>query len=760
MNASTNTTVPKGILANLKNDFTAAISVSLVALPLSLGIAVASGVAPMSGLLAAIIGGFVTTLFRGGHLTINGPAAGLIAAIFMAIGALNDFDASGALVPGSGIRYTLAAIMVAGGLQVFMGFFKLGRFAEIFPSSVISGILAAIGVIIFGKQIHQAMGTAPETSHIVDTLLAVIPELQNINPVIALISILGVGLLIFHSKISYKLFHFLPAPMWVLLISIPLVYYFNFFESHEFVFFGKTYNLGPEYLIDIPSNPLAYQEWMIFPDFGKIHTYPFWLAVISITLIGSITTLVCAKAVDKLDPYKRKTDLNKDLMAVGLSSIVSAAIGGLPIIAVIVRSTVNIQNNARTKWSNFYHGFLLLVFVLLLADVISMVPLAALAAILVFTGFKLASPKVFKDAYEKGMEQFIFVVTTLVITLQTDQLWGIIGGIAITLIIHILLSRIPVRTFFSMMVNFKPELHKVDDKNYVLDIKGVANFIGLLKINPILNEVPSDANLIIDCRESRLVDLTVLETFYDFKRRLDANGGSLQIKGLDKHVSSSKHKMALRCNSEALERKLTERQEKLKSLADTNKASFKRGYEITNPILHSFDYFNSRTIELQYNFIQGNFANLNNVNWEVSDLIYDEGALMAIEVYHTTILTLELPFEMPKFIVDKEGFLDKLVDRFKAFSSQQQKDFNMFMDYSDKFVVQTETKEDASKVFTPDFVAFLESDLNYHIECNGKALYIFRQLRLAKPTDIDKMIQFSESLLNVLSQKNKENLVH
>ncbi|MFT5833899.1 MAG: MFS superfamily sulfate permease-like transporter, partial [Cognaticolwellia sp.] len=400
----------KGLTDNWRSDLLAAISVSLVALPLGLGIAVASGAEPISGLISAIIGGIVVTLFRGSHLAINGPAAGLIAVILGGIATLDDGS-------GQTFNYVLAAITIAGGLQVLLGLLKLGKVAEIIPSSVIQGIMVAIGIIIFASQIHVALGTTTTFKNPIDKIIDVFYQVQNIHISIFIIALIGLLLLIFIPKIEVRLFQFFPASLWVLVVSIPLVYLFNHL--------GGSFTIDKKFLINIPTN-LA--DALMFPNFSRINTLNFWLVVISITLIASIQTLAMAKAVDKLDPYKRKSNLDKDLIGVGIGTMVSGAIGGLPIITVIVRSTVNIHNNARTKWSNFYHGLLLIVFLIVLAPVIKLVPLAALAAILVHIGFKLASPDVFKQIYSMGIEQILFMVTTTVITLYTDLLIGILCG--------------------------------------------------------------------------------------------------------------------------------------------------------------------------------------------------------------------------------------------------------------------------------------------------------------------------------------------
>ena len=243
-----------------------------------------------------------------------------------------------------------------------------------------------------------------------------------------------------------------------------------FFSEHDISFFGNDYIVGPDFLIEIPDDPL---ECIMYPDFAMVGTFPFWLTVISITLIASVETLASARAVDKLDPYKRTTNLNKDLIGVGLSTMVSGALGGLPIITVIVRSTVNVNNNAKTKWSNLYHGIFLILFVVLFAPILQSIPLAALAAILVHTGFKLASPSVFKHAYDQGVEQLLFLLSTLIITLYTDLLIGIFGGVLVTLILHILLAKVGIIPFFKMIYRSKSKVYLLENGVYNVKLRGV-----------------------------------------------------------------------------------------------------------------------------------------------------------------------------------------------------------------------------------------------------------------------------------------------
>lgn len=729
----------KGLKENWRGDLSAAISVSLVALPLALGIAVASGVSPMAGVLSAIIGGVVTTFFRGGHLAINGPAAGLIAVI---LGGLVALDGN--------INYVLAAIVISGGIQVVLGFLKMGRFAKLLPSSVLHGILAAIGVIIFAKQAHYALGTTSSADTTIGAIVDIFRKLPEVNPFVFLVAFIGLLVLVFYKKIKNKLIQAIPAPMWVLLLSIPVVFGFDFFTEHSISFLGNTYGVGPSLLIDIPKNPL---DSIMHPDFGMIATLPFWLTVLSVTTIASVETLASARAVDKLDPHKRTTNLNKDLIGVGLSTMVSGALGGLPIITVIVRSTVNVNSNAKTKWSNFYHGIFLILFVLILAPVLRSIPLAALAAILVHTGFKLASPKVFKHAYDQGVEQLLFLSSTLIITLFTDLLYGIVGGILVTLLLHMLLAKVGFLPFFRKIYKSGSKVYQLENGTYEVKLKGIANFLYALKLDKLLENVPLGATVRIDMSQTRLVDLSIMENLIEFKRIHENSGGDVKLMGLDNHVASTSHNRALKIITGRVKKRITKRQIRLQKLAITNGWTFDKEVDWNTSYLRNFHFFDSRPIEMKTNSLQGIDA-VNNANWEIADIVFDEGALMALEVYQTTVQIIKVPVAIPKFIIDKEGFFDKVFSGVTVFSGGKGDiDFKKYSGFSNKFQLSGEDEKAVKTFFKEDLIRFLENNEIHHIESNGEALMIFKYLHVARTDEVNSMLSFATNLLKHMDLK-------
>jgi len=737
----------KGLVENWQSDLIAAVSVSLIALPLSLGIALAAGAPAMAGIFSAVVGGVVTTLYRGGHISVNGPAKGVIAVILLGIALMDDGS-------GQAFNYVLAAIVVSGAIQVILGILKLGRLADIFHSSVIHGLLAAIGIIIFAKQIHVALGTKSDSPSIIQNLIDAVMYLPQANPFVVIIALTGLLLLLFHSKISYRFFHILPAPMWVIALSIPFVYLFNFFDQHSISFLGKAYDVGPNLLLDIPGNIM---DSVMHPNFGMINTIEFWTTVLSLLIITSIESLAIAKAVDKIDPYKRKTDLNKDLTGIGLSTMVAGMIGGLPIIAVIIRSTVNIHNGAKTKWSNMYQGLLLLVFILLLSPIMTKVPLCAFAILLVYTGFKLASPAVFRQVYNQGTEQLVFFLATMVLTLYTNLLIGLLGGLLLTLITHMLLAKVTIPEFFKLVYKSGSSLVKKQDGSFDLRIKGIANFLGILQIDKLVSQIPSGVNVNIDLSKTRLVGLTYMDYLVDFLKVQKDTGGEVIIQGLNSHVSSSTHNRALKISLSNTVAKLSARQTRLQNLASENDYDYASQVDWNTSYLKNFHFFEIRPLERKSNCLKGTFKDLG-ISWEIADVTFSEGAAFTAETFNTTLMTLKLNKKIPVFTMEKEGVFEKIFDRVMAFTGYKDIDFEMYPDFSNKFLIMGNKEAEIRSFFTDEIIRFFENHQIYHLESNGEALIIFDKIKLARTDETVAFIDYGKELASLLDEKtNKSN---
>ena len=730
----------KGFVENFQSDLIAAVSVSLIALPLSLGIALAAGAPAMSGILSAVVGGVVTTFFRGGHISINGPAKGVIAVILLGITLMDDGS-------GQAFNYVLGAIVVSGAIQTLLGLLKLGRLADIFHSSVILGILAAIGIIIFAKQIHVALGTHSESSNIVQNLIDAVLLIPETNPFVVLISLTGLIILLFHSKISFRLFQFFPAPIWVIALSIPFVYLFNFFDAQTLTFFGKSYDVGPSLLLEIPENIM---DSIMFPNFSMINTIEFWTTVFSLLIITSIESLAIAKAVDKIDPYKRKTDLNKDLTGIGLSTVAAGFVGGLPIIAVIIRSTVNIHNGAKTKWSNLYQGILLLVLIVVLGPLMRQVPLCAFAILLVFTGFKLASPGVFKQVYDHGPEQLIFFIFTMVLTLYTNLLVGLVGGLSLALATHMLLAKLPISQFFKMVYNSGSDLSQIAEERYELKIKGIANFLSIPKIDKLIKKIPDGVEVRVDLTDTKLVGITFMDYIVDYLKIQKTLGGNVVLEGLGSHVSYSTYNRALKISLKNAAVKLSPRQNRLKNLANEKDYRFNHEVDWNTSYLKQFHFFEIRPIERKSNSLIGQFDDTG-VSWQISDVTFNEGDAFSAETFNTTLIVLKLNKKIPVFTMEKEGLFEKIFDRVMALTGYKDIDFEMYPDFSRKFLITGKNESEIRSFFSKELVGFFEKNQIYHVESNGEAIIIFDKIKLARTDETISLIDYSRRLVQLLN---------
>ncbi len=529
-----------GLIENWRSDLLSGFLVFLIALPLCLGISMASGFPPSAGIITAIIGGLLVSRINGSFITINGPAAGLIVVVLGAVQELGEGNAM------AGYRYALAAIVVASVIQILMGFFKAGKLSSFFPASVIHSMLAAIGIIIMAKQIHVMLGTAPEKGSNLFSTIAQIPHsFLNPNHEIAIIGLTGLVILIIWSVVKNPILKMIPAPLIVVLAGIGLAKYFDLDHQHMYLFLPDAHFLphheetvGPVFLVAISEN---FMSSFYFPDFSKVASLEFWEAVISIALVGSLESLLSAMAVDKLDPYKRHSNLDRDLTAVGAGNLLAGLIGGLPMIAEIVRSSANVNNGAKTQWANFFHGAFLLLFVVLFPRLIHSIPLAALAALLVFTGFRLASPKSFATVLLIGKEQLFMFVVTIIGVLATDLLIGVGIGIVTKFAIH-MLRGVRLNNLFKIHFVIEPK----DDNTVVVSIVGAAIFSNFMSLKTALANLAPGKTVIFQLNNAYLIDHTVMEFIHDFQHNYEVVGGKCQFFGMELHDTFSEHPLSVR----------------------------------------------------------------------------------------------------------------------------------------------------------------------------------------------------------------------
>jgi MFS superfamily sulfate permease-like transporter len=490
---------------NLKYDLPAGCVVFLVALPLCLGVALASGAPLFSGLIAGMAGGLLVSLVSGSQLSVSGPAAGLTVIVFNAINQLGNYQGF------------LTAVVLAGCLQIVFGLLRGGVISAYFPTSVIKGMLAAIGLILIMKQIPHALGYDAsfegDESYMKESAISTIEELLEvfnyISPGATLVSAVALIILIAWESAFIKRTPFLGAIPGALIAVLWGVAY-NLLS----VKYLPAWSITEKHLVSLPvsQSPQDFWQLILFPDFSYLNNPQTYTIAATIAIIASLETLLSLEAVDKLDPLKRVAPTNRELIAQGIGNSVSGLLGGLPVTAVIVRSSANINAGARSKVSAFVHGLLLLVCVMFFAQYLNTIPLACLAAILLQTGYKLAKPKLFMEHYHKGSNQFTPFVATITAILITDLLKGIIIGIVIGL-------------YYVIRANHHAAISLTQSGNhYLLRLTKDVSFLNRALLRKLLTQVEDNAFLIIDGSQTQFIDHDILETIEDFiQSARDAN---------------------------------------------------------------------------------------------------------------------------------------------------------------------------------------------------------------------------------------------
>lgn len=499
------------IFSNLKYDLPASIVVFFVALPLCLGIALASGAPLFAGIIAGIVGGILVGAASGSALGVSGPAAGLAVIVLSYVTTLGSWESF------------LMAVVVAGFIQLLMGFLKLGTIAYYFPSSVIKGMLTGIGLIIIIKQIPHALGYNADFIGNEDFQQFngqnTFSELQNmlnyVTPGAIIIAVISLTVLIFWEQVlmkKHKIFTLLQGPLMVVIIGIIL---------------GKFAGLTADQIVTIPVSASVGEFFSQFtlPDFNQLRNLQIYGMALVIALVASLETLLCVEATDKLDPLKRVTPTNRELKAQGIGNIFSGLIGGLPITQVIVRSSANISFGGKSKTSTILHGVLLLVSAISIPKLLNMIPLASLACILLLVGYKLAKPSLFKQMYKLGWEQFLPFMVTILAMLFTDLLKGVALGV-ITSILYILYN------------NFRNSYQKIEDEEgrrkneHIITLAEEVSFLNKGSILRMLDQIPQNSKVIIDGTKSKFIDYDVVEIIQNFQINAKSKNIDLTVKGV------------------------------------------------------------------------------------------------------------------------------------------------------------------------------------------------------------------------------------
>ncbi len=497
----------------MKYDLPAGLSVFLVALPLCMGIALASGAPLSAGILSGIIGGLIVSLISGSQLAVSGPAAGLTTVVAASIAALGDY------------KIFLLAVIVAGFFQIILGVLKLGSIANYFPSAVIKGMLAAIGIILISKQIPIALGyDQPDfwTSGFLQLFSSknFLGNIKNFNHQITrgaiLITIVSLTALIVLQQPFAKKFKMIPAPLMAVVLGIIV----NLLLTNTV----SDFSLRPTQLVSIPSNIFSD---ISFPDLSKLFSdTEIWKYGVIIGLLATLETLLCIEAIDKLDKHNRITPVNRELVAQGIGNIACGLLGAIPITAVIVRGAANVDAGGRTKLSAFTHGLFLLLAVLLIPSLLNMIPYASLAAILLVTGYNLTKPKLYRNMWSLGWKQFLPFMITIIVILATDLLIGVSIGLLLSV-------------YFIVQNNFKAEykINKMMENGREVDyikLNSNVTFLNKVKFRDALDKIPEESMLTIDGSECNFIDYDILEIISEYENKARDRNIQVMLKGIKK----------------------------------------------------------------------------------------------------------------------------------------------------------------------------------------------------------------------------------
>ncbi|MFN5936969.1 MAG: SulP family inorganic anion transporter [Sphingobacteriales bacterium] len=501
----------KKYVQSIGADFPASIVVLLVALPLCLGIALGSQAPLFSGIIAGIVGGIVIGMLSGSHLSVSGPAAGLTVIVATAIGKLPAYEAF------------LLAVVIAGFLQILLGFFKAGILGDYVPNSVIKGMLAAIGLILILKQFPHLVGYDKASFEgnesfndpAGNTFTGIFTSFNYVDSAAILIGSISLFMLILWESKSFKNQKFLtyiPGPLVVVIVGTGI---------NEWL---KQYNpamaLGTFHLVSLPvaASLQEFTGFFRFPDIKFLSDPNVWTTAVTLAIVASLETLLGIEAVDKLDPYKRVTPTNRELKAQGVGNAISGFLGGLPLTSVIVRSSANVSSGAKSKMSTIYHGALMLLSVIFIPAILNKIPLSALAAILIFTGYKLAKIPLMREFYNKGWDQFVPFIVTIIAILLTDLLVGIMIGIFVGL-------------FFMIRSNFRSSVLVVhDNHNYMVRLRKDVSFLNKPIIKKKLEELPEQSYVLIDATRADFIDKDIIDVVNEFIQHAPLKNIRVEVK--------------------------------------------------------------------------------------------------------------------------------------------------------------------------------------------------------------------------------------
>lgn len=722
------TTIPRdglaGLRENWRQDALAGLVAFLVSLPLSIGIALASGAPAVAGIITAIIGGLLVSLINGSFLTVNAPAPGLIIIMYQAAVSLGSGDAA------AGYPHVLAVTVIAGLLLIVVSRFALNQLVALVPESVVHGLMAAVGLTVLSKEIHTALGTKANGDSAFELLLAFPQSLASANKDALIISGVCLTVLALSIAVPKKLRKKIPIPVVAVAIGAVL---------------GSLFHLPPSLRVQMPTH---WSSSIVFADFSKALTTPFLSAVVTLTLVQGLESILSAAAVERLDPYRRRTNQKRDLAAVGFGSTLSGAIGGLPIIASIVRGAAVVNAGGRTRWANFFNGICMLICLLALSGVIRQLPLAALAAVLLATAYQLTSFQVWKKALAQGRWSFYVFVATVIGCLATDLLIGVGLGLLTHLVLHVVRGASP-GSLFVPILDIEPE---ADGDTVYVHFRQSAALSNEAALRRRLRNIPTGKFVIMDFTDANLRDLSVVEQVREFAEEYAQSGGVFDYIGLPGDTSehlATRRPTTLEVGSHPIPTTAADyHRRELSRLAVALGADFLPNRYAAHARLVGYPRFKHKRVKYAENTLQGPLPCATDRRYTVKDLTVLEYEGIASQEYKVTVwLSDNLPNPLPVFSLRHENVITRLYD-YIGFSDIN---FSEYPIFSGKYELMGPDPAAIRTFFSNEIIEYLEAqNLPFHLESNGHGLILFTEERLLNPSEIRELHTLGCGLLDII----------
>lgn len=720
----------EGLKSHWKADIFAGIWVGIISLPLSIGIALASGFPAISGITSALIGGIVLTFLSSSYLTIKGPGISMIAIVLIAVENLSQY-------PSTGIQYTLAVIVMAGVIQVFLGVLRIGLWHSIVPYSIVYGVITAVGIMVVLRQTYYLIGLVPDESNFFWLFIKIPLHISTSYPSLTSLGIISLALLIILDIPKLNLGRVLPGVF--LVFDIGLIWGYTS---------QGTSDLS---LIAFPES-LALDNIYIQPLYTKIFTQKSLEYAFALALLSTLESIINAKSTEVLDLHRRRSKIDLDIVVLGLGNVASGLLGGLPLIITLEKSTINVNQGAKTRWAGFFQSFFVLLMVFLAFPIFHYIPMATMAAIVIFLTYRHNSPKLFKNIQEIGTDQFFLFLVSIFLTLTLGILYGILAGVVLTVIVYIFLGG-PIKSLFFPKVTVS---QKGKRKNKLrLDIHGAAVSSNYFVIKRHLDRVNIEdhARLIIDLSATKVVDYTFLELIYRYAALKDMNDGRLELQGLKNHKSLSKHPLSTLIKSRSsstnnhnplASQMLNERQLDIQAIASVNNATLEPNLTYDGVVLQDFPFAFGYEIRYRENKFMKFYRN-NTI--EFSDVFLSKGIRMSEQSHEISVMLITvMDMPVPNFSLSHEDFVDKMLQKL----GYEDIDFEDYPEFSENYVLTGESVREIRKFFSHALIVFLEENPGYYVEAQENKILIYQDVDLLNKTKIEDTLEFAENFLDLM----------